>query len=80
MLAEHHDRMTVDPTSKPYETERVDLGWQPEPLWDEWPHTYDSDFAMHRMEQAFSRIATSGWRAYNSIEIYHNFLRRKVFS
>ena len=40
--------------------ENVDLGWQPEPLWDEWPKGRDTEFIMWRMEQAFVDIAKLG--------------------
>lgn len=47
-------------SERSYETERVDLGWQPEPLWDEWPKGRDTAFVMWRMEQAYADIATRG--------------------
>ena len=52
--------MGIESTTHPYETEKVDLGWQPEPLWGDWPKGHDTDFVMWRMEQAFSQIAVTG--------------------
>jgi SAM-dependent methyltransferase len=40
--------------------EDVDLRWQPEPLWDEWPRGHDTDFMLWRMEDAFLQEATAG--------------------
>jgi SAM-dependent methyltransferase len=53
-------RRMTEAEARPYETEKVDLGWQPEPLWDEWPKGPDTDFIMWRMEQAFRDVAVSG--------------------
>ena len=47
-------------TDRAYETESVDLGWQPEPLWDDWPKGRDTTFIMWRMEQAYADIAVKG--------------------
>jgi SAM-dependent methyltransferase len=49
--------MTAD---RAYEAESVDLGWQPEPLWEDWPKGRDTAFVMWRMEEAYASIATKG--------------------
>jgi SAM-dependent methyltransferase len=40
--------------------ENVDLRWQPEPLWDEWPAGPDNEFVIWRVEQAFRDEAIAG--------------------
>lgn len=47
-------------TERAYDSETVDLGWQPEPLWEEWPRGRDTEFVMWRMEEAFEDIAVKG--------------------
>lgn len=42
------------------EFENVDLGWQPEPLHEEWPSGRDTDFMLWRMEEAFEEVAVAG--------------------
>jgi SAM-dependent methyltransferase len=45
---------------RPDDLAPVDLGWQPEPLWEEWPNGRDTQFVMWRMEQAFRDVAIQG--------------------
>lgn len=52
--------MSMETSAHPYETEQVDLRWQPEPLWETWPKGHDTDFIMWRMERAFADIAVAG--------------------
>jgi SAM-dependent methyltransferase len=45
--------MTVEEQTKPFDAEHVDLGWQPEPLREDWPEGQDTGFILMRMEEEF---------------------------
>jgi ubiquinone/menaquinone biosynthesis C-methylase UbiE len=55
--------MATTPEAPKTETtipENVDLDWEPEPLWENWPTGRDNGFILERMEDAFADKAVVG--------------------